>query len=379
MSSDFYQKLQVIDNFSKVGDPQYYQSAPQDWWVVITDIKGSTKAIEEGRYKDVNQLGVATITYIKNLLGKENFLFVFGGDGATLVLSCEQHKKVQEELGLLEQLAHHRFQMELRVGAVQVQEILQQGHQLDVALLSINSQQSIAVFLGGGLTKAEEIIKSREYPTNTDRMEEEPALEGLSCRWEPLPAKRDKIASILIASQDSQNATDTYTEVLAGLDQIFDGNIDTANPVNIRQAEYTGLFKLWAEEARLQKTIFSLQYLKRFLEIFFCILCFKLNLPLMKDKDIYMQSIPSHSDYKKFDDMLRMVLDGSKDQLSQMKSFLEDLYQKDKIFYGVHESPQALMTCMVEGLGDGDHIHFIDGSDGGYAMAAKQMKAQMKA
>jgi hypothetical protein len=28
---------------------------------------------------------------------------------------------------------------------------------------------------------------------------------------------------------------------------------------------------------------------------------------------------------------------------------------------------------------DGEHIHFIDGGDGGYAMAAKQMKAQSKA
>jgi hypothetical protein len=32
------------------------------------------------------------------------------------------------------------------------------------------------------------------------------------------------------------------------------------------------------------------------------------------------------------------------------------------------------MTCFVSGFGDGQHIHFIDGDDGGYAIAAKALK-----
>ena len=35
------------------------------------------------------------------------------------------------------------------------------------------------------------------------------------------------------------------------------------------------------------------------------------------------------------------------------------------------------MTCYVNGLEDGQHIHFIDGGDGGYAVAAKQLKQQL--
>jgi len=35
------------------------------------------------------------------------------------------------------------------------------------------------------------------------------------------------------------------------------------------------------------------------------------------------------------------------------------------------------MTCYFHGPEDGQHIHFIDGGDGGYAMAAKQLKAQL--
>jgi len=39
-------------------------------------------------------------------------------------------------------------------------------------------------------------------------------------------------------------------------------------------------------------------------------------------------------------------------------------------------SPAALLTCLVFGR-EGDHVHFVDGSDGGYAMAAIQLKQQL--
>ena len=37
------------------------------------------------------------------------------------------------------------------------------------------------------------------------------------------------------------------------------------------------------------------------------------------------------------------------------------------------------MTCLVASAVDNQHVHFVDGGDGGYTKAATQMKAQMKA
>jgi len=48
------------------------------------------------------------------------------------------------------------------------------------------------------------------------------------------------------------------------------------------------------------------------------------------------------------------------------------------VAYGTHQASAALMTCLVRSY-DGDHLHFVDGADGGYALAAKQMKAQLQA
>jgi len=43
----------------------------------------------------------------------------------------------------------------------------------------------------------------------------------------------------------------------------------------------------------------------------------------------------------------------------------------------LHESREALMTCFVQKTNQSDHIHFIDGGDGGYALAAVSLKKQM--
>ena len=32
------------------------------------------------------------------------------------------------------------------------------------------------------------------------------------------------------------------------------------------------------------------------------------------------------------------------------------------------------MTCIVPSIAECDHVHFVDGAGGGYALAAKRMK-----
>jgi len=100
--------------------------------------------------------------------------------------------------------------------------------------------------------------------------------------------------------------------------------------------------------------------------------------PLIINPKKYADSLRTHSDYRKFDDMLRMILDCSPKQVEKIKSLLEALYQKGEVFYGLNESDTSLMTCYVQDLNEGNHIHFIDGGEGGYTKAAIQLKGQIK-
>ena len=87
--------------------------------------------------------------------------------------------------------------------------------------------------------------------------------------------------------------------------------------------------------------------------------------------------MPEHSDYRKFDDALRMVLDCEPDQVARLKAYLDARHRAGELCYGLHESRHSLITCFVQSTAPGEHVHFVDGGDGGYAVAARQLKAQL--
>jgi hypothetical protein len=66
-SNDFYKNLKEIIDFSKIMEDSNYEKIPNDWYVIVSDIKGSTKAIENGMYKQVNFIAALTIIGILNI------------------------------------------------------------------------------------------------------------------------------------------------------------------------------------------------------------------------------------------------------------------------------------------------------------------------
>ena len=66
-----------------------------------------------------------------------------------------------------------------------------------------------------------------------------------------------------------------------------------------------------------------------------------------------------------------------KPEADHIESILAAARRQNLIDYGLHRASAALMTCFVSSTEDGKHVHFIDGADGGYALAAQQLKAQI--
>jgi hypothetical protein len=97
------------------------------------------------------------------------------------------------------------------------------------------------------------------------------------------------------------------------------------------------------------------------------------------DAPAYRAELRANSDFRRFDDMLRMILDCPGEMANAIEAFFMELHTQGKIAFGTHRSDHALMTCLVFSLTKGEHVHFVDGSDGGFAMAAVQLKAQIRA
>jgi len=91
----------------------------------------------------------------------------------------------------------------------------------------------------------------------------------------------------------------------------------------------------------------------------------------------YKTDVVKNSDFKKFDGLLREVISGTIKQREILTEYLEQRFRNNELVYGIHYSDAALVTCMINNR-SGDHYHFIDGADGGYAMAAIEMKARLK-
>ena len=94
---------------------------------------------------------------------------------------------------------------------------------------------------------------------------------------------------------------------------------------------------------------------------------------------VYRREVRANSDYRRFDDVLRLVLDCTPVQRRAIEKILAAAHGRGDIVYGMHPSASALITCLLFGLKDSRHLHFIDGTEGGFTFAASTMKAQSNA
>jgi len=162
-SLQFYKNIHSFDNFQEILKTEHYQDIPEDWYVVISDIKGSTKAIERGQYKDVNTVGASCIIAVINELGTAHDIpYVFGGDGASFAVPPSYLIPVAKALQGTRTMAKEQFNLDLRIGIVPVADIKSAGKTLRIAKYQLSPYINIAMFSGGGLSFADTLIKKHE-------------------------------------------------------------------------------------------------------------------------------------------------------------------------------------------------------------------------
>ena len=88
----------------------------------------------------------------------------------------------------------------------------------------------------------------------------------------------------------------------------------------------------------------------------------------------YVEDVVGNADFRKFDDGLRLTLDCTPEFADMIEERLEAAAEFAE--YGAFRQAAAQVTCYVPSVNDRGHVHFVDGADGGYTMAAKAMKAR---
>jgi len=384
---NFYTELPLLTDLMEITNQSRFSPVPPDWLMVISDVVNSTQAVQQGRYKEVNLLGAAAIVALLNLDPKRQLPFVFGGDGATVLIPPSLLPQAKTSLLGLQKMAGLKFRLKLRVGIVPVHEVAK-VYELKIAKLRISENYNQAIFQGGGVSYAETLVKQKDSPylldysqTNFNNLAVD--LTGLECRWQDIPSPRDEILSLIIKATDNSltGSEAVYRQAIARISSIY-GSGDQACPVNPHNLNLTFAdHKLKLEtKLRTQNWWQSFIYLWQIkLENLLGWLFMKLSIKIGDtDWGQYKRIVTQATDYKKFDDALRLVIASTIQQRDEILDYLEEQYQHGKLVYGFHISDRSLMTCLVFER-NGQQVHFIDGADGGYTYASKALKQRLRA
>jgi hypothetical protein len=372
---DFYASLPVFDNFADAVKAKNYRPLPDDWVIGFSDVVGSTQAIAEGRYKAVNMVGAGVIAAVANALERRPFPFVFGGDGASFAVSPSDAPAAAQAMAAMAAFAHTEFELDLRVATVPVRDIRAASRDVRIARFAVSEHCNYAMFAGGGLSWFEERAKRGDYAVPPAPHGALPDLSGLSCRWGVAPAKHGLVLSVIVSPRGDDPRYPALVDEVVGLalaaaqsgrpitmESLGVGAAGQAIALEATVVKASGVSRTRAQLTAAMNYLIGLTFHR-----------FKLKAGGF-DAALYAAEVAANADFRKYDDGLRMTLDCA-------PPFADDLEARlaaadDFADWGVFRQKAAQITCFVPSIAEHGHVHFVDGAEGGYTMAATAMKAR---
>jgi hypothetical protein len=375
-SDKFYSAVPVFRGFGRLMDPALYVPLPDDWSVGVADIVESTKAIAQARYKAVNMAGAAVIAAVTNALEGREFPFVFGGDGASFAVAPDDLERAHEALAATARWVRDDLDLVMRVALVPLSAIRAAGFDVRVARFGPSPHLSYAMFSGGGLGFAEAAMKRGEFAVPAAPPGTQPDLSGLSCRFEEIPARHGLILAVLVLPAPGAEPS-AYRRLIEEIVNLVERSPDAGRPVPLGGPPLRWPPAGVEFEARAQRG--GSLFRRRMGVLAYTLFAFVLIRFGIKAGGFvparYLQQVVENSDFRKYDDGLRMVLDCTADLEQTLKARLAAAASAGVVRYGMHRQDAAMMTCFTPSVLRADHVHFIDGARGGYASAATALKA----
>lgn len=372
----FYGAIPVFRGFGSLMDPALYTPLPDDWSVGVADIVESTKAIANQRYKAVNMAGAAVIAAVTNALDGREFPFVFGGDGASFAVSPADLAPAREALAATAAWVKADLDLMMRVALVPVKDIRAQGLDIKVARFGPSSNLSYAMFSGGGLGWADAAMKRGEFAVPPAKPGTQPDLSGLSCRFEEIPSSRGLILSVLVVPAKGADPH-AFRKVIEDVIKLVEQSPDAGRPVPpdgppLRWPPAGVEYE--ARAARGGPLLKRRTVVLAFTLWAYVVMQFGIKVGNFVPKN-YVKQVVENSDFRKYDDGLRMILDCTEELEQALTELLAEAASAKIVRYGLHRQDAAMMTCFAPSVMRSDHVHFIDGARGGYASAASALKA----
>lgn len=381
-TEDFYARLVAEPDLEACLRRGAFTPLPEDWDLAVADVAGSTRAIEAGRYKEVNVVAASAIVAVLNALRGMEAPFVFGGDGATLATPASRRAEVAHALAAARGLAREEFGFELRVGIVPVARVRAAGAEVRVGRLAGGGTFPVAALAGAGLREAERILKAGgAEPVEAPAGGPAASFEGLQCRWQPIRNRHGAIATLLVLPRAAGEDA-LLCRVLERLREV--GAAPDVSPVDAAGLELTTSATALEPEARVHTRGWPAFARRARLALMQGATAVGWKLmrrnarALGVDWGDYRRAAAANTDHLKLAGSLQCLLDVEPERFARVRAWLEERQRAGELAYGCHLEPTAHMTCMVPDLAT-RHFHFIDGAQGGYTRASQGLKANLRA
>jgi hypothetical protein len=200
---------------------------------------------------------------------------------------------------------------------------------------------------------------------------EPPDLTGLSCRWTPVRAERGQMVSLVLRCSNHQQVHAELARI-AGLETLSAISQSALTP----RWPPPGLLR--EAKARRRRLPLALMIVAVGIETFvaYLFIRFRWNAGSFNANRYVREVAEGAIDFARADENLAVVFDCPDDRIEALRMYLDECSRRGEVRYGMHVSDHAVMTCLVVSPADGQHVHFIDGGDGGYTRAATQLKAK---
>lgn len=374
----FYSAIPVFNDFGRLMEPSLYRPLPEGWLIGIADIVRSTDAIAGRRYKAVNMAGAAVIAAMTNAMDLRDFPFVFGGDGASFAVAAADREIAARALSETAVWVEEALDLTMRVALVPLKAIRAAGFDVRVARYAPSPHVSYAMFEGGGLKWADAAMKRGAFAVPPALRDSHPDLTGLSCHFSEIRSSRGVMLSILVVPHCDD--TFAFREVIERVLALVEMSPEGGRPIPPQGpprrwpspgADYVARAwsrgPLWWRRAVASLGALWLVVMTRS--------PIRIGRYAMR---AYLRQVVENSDFRKYDDGLRMVIDCSPQTANGIENLLARAAGAGTVRYGLHRQDAALMTCFTLTAAGAGHFHFVDGARGGYASAAAALKAAMK-
>lgn len=197
----------------------------------------------------------------------------------------------------------------------------------------------------------------------------------MECRWDEVyPNKTDKkVVCLLVDCNNEKKQAEIYGRIMQEIDAVF-GSLEKRNPISSPK------LKLDASVRKIRKEMYAKigkhEYSYLISNWFFTIVGI-FYFKFFKAGKLYKSRIPQLSDTIMLDGLLNTVISGTDIQVNRLKILLDNLESNNHIIYGMHITHASIMSCYIEDREE-KHIHFIDGTEGGYTSAAIMFKEKLK-